>query len=142
MSFLQRLKARQVHLEDSVLNSAAEKKQERVVQLDFDVYMLDGSIIAYSQIPGVSMSDINITIEGEANIVIIEGHQSNPGTKKDSQNNCLTAECVWGNFYRKVILPVSVDIEGCKASLQNGVLMLCLPILKLDKGGVKMTRKA
>lgn len=35
-----------------------------------------------------------------------------------------------GDFYRRIILPESVEIEKAEAKIKNGVLILVLPLLK------------
>jgi HSP20 family molecular chaperone IbpA len=35
-----------------------------------------------------------------------------------------------GIFYRRIILPESVDIDKAEAKIKNGVLILILPLLK------------
>jgi HSP20 family molecular chaperone IbpA len=48
-------------------------------------------------------------------------------------------ECVWGDFYRRIILPESVNIEKAEAKIKNGVLILSLPLLKpSEKEKVKL----
>jgi len=37
---------------------------------------------------------------------------------------------VWGDFYRRIILPESVNIDQAEAKIKNGVLILMLPLLK------------
>jgi HSP20 family molecular chaperone IbpA len=44
-----------------------------------------------------------------------------------------TEECIWGEFYRRIILPESVDIERADAKIKNGVLILVLPLMKPEE---------
>ena len=47
------------------------------------------------------------------------------------QGEYFSHECNWGNFYRRIILPESVDINKAEAKNQkNGVLIVILPLLK------------
>ena len=51
----------------------------------------------------------------------------------------MAEECVWGDFYRRIILPESDNIDKAEAKIQNGVLILSLPLLKAsEKEKVKL----
>jgi HSP20 family molecular chaperone IbpA len=45
--------------------------------------------------------------------------------KSKPQGAFFTEECIWGDFYRRIILPESVDIENAEAKIKNGVLIFC-----------------
>lgn len=137
MSFLQRLKGRGVRSGDKLLSSDEETSLDKIVQLDVDVYQTDNTIVVYAQAAGADMSDIQVSIEGDADIVLIEGRRLRPEhiafPKKKLDGAFFTEECVWGDFYRRIILPESVDIENADAKIKNGVLILILPLLKAEE---------
>ncbi len=135
MSFLQRLKNRGVRSGQSSLQSDAEEiAVDKVAQLDVDVYQTEKMIVIYAQAAGADMNDVNVSIEGDADIVLIEGRRIRPEylvfPKKKDQGAYFAEECVWGDFYRRIILPESVEIEKAEAKIKNGVLILILPLLK------------
>jgi HSP20 family protein len=135
MSFLQRLKTRGVRAGQSSLQSESEETAvDKVAQLDVDVYQTEDAIIVYAQSAGADMNDINVSIEGDADIVLIEGRRIRPEyivfPKRVEQGAYFASECVWGDFYRRIILPESVEIEKAEAKIKNGVLILILPLLK------------
>jgi len=107
MSFLQRLKGRGVRNQDQGLLSDAEE---------------------------TDMNDVHVSIEGDADIVLIEGKRIRPEyipfPRKKAPGAFVAEECVWGDFYRRIILPESVNIEKADAKIKNGVLILMLPLLK------------
>ena len=75
MSFLQRLKNRGVRSGQSTLQSESEETAvDKVAQLDVDVYQTEDKIIIYAQAAGADMNDVNVSIEGDADIVLIEGN--------------------------------------------------------------------
>jgi HSP20 family molecular chaperone IbpA len=80
------------------------------------------------------MNDVHVSIEGDADIVLIEGRRTRPEylvfPKKKMRGAFVAEECVWGDFYRRIILPESVNIEKAEAKIKNGVLILTLPLLK------------
>lgn len=137
MSFLQRLKGRGVRTEGKLLSSDEETAVDKVVQLDVDVFQTDDMIVVYAQSAGADMSDVHVSIEGDADIVLIEGRRLRPEhiafPKRKPEGAFFTEECVWGDFYRRIILPESVDIENADAKIKNGVLILILPLLKPEE---------
>lgn len=137
MSFLQRLKGRGVRSGERLLSSDEEMALDKIAQLDVDVYQTDNMIVVYAQAAGADMSDIHVSIEGDADIVLIEGQrlrlENLAFPKKKPSGAFFTEECVWGDFYRRIILPESVDIENADAKIRNGVLVLILPLLKAEE---------
>lgn len=137
MSFLQRLKGRGVRTEEKLQSSEEETAVDKIVQLDVDVFQTDDLIVVYAQAAGADLNDIHVSIEGDADIVLIEGRRLRPEflafPKKKPDGAFFTEECVWGDFYRRIILPESVDIDRAEAKIRNGVLILVLPLLKPEE---------
>ena len=132
MSFLQRLKNRGVRSGQASLQSDSEETAaDKVAQLHVDVYQTERMIVIYAQAAGADMNDINVSIEGDADI---EGRRTLPEyivfPKKRDEGAYFAQECTWGDFYRRIILPESVDIDRAEAKIKNGVLILILPLLK------------
>ncbi len=135
MSFLQRLKNRGVRAGQASLQSESEETAvDKVAQLNVDVYQTENSIVIYAQAAGADMNDVNVSIEGDADIVLIEGRRVRPEyivfPKRKEEGSYFASECIWGDFYRRIILPESVEIEKAEAKIKNGVLILILPLLK------------
>jgi HSP20 family protein len=107
---------------------------DKIVQLDVDVYQTTDLIVVYAQAAGAELSNIHVSIEGDADVVLIEGKRLRPEhlafPKRKPEGAFFTEECVWGDFYRRIILPESVDIVNAEAKVKNGVLVLVLPLLK------------
>jgi HSP20 family molecular chaperone IbpA len=79
MSFLQRLKNRGVRSGQASLQSDSEETAvDKVAQLDVDVYQTEKMIVIYAQSSGADMNDVNVSIEGDADIVLIEGRRIRP----------------------------------------------------------------
>lgn len=137
MSFLQRLKGRGVRANQKLQSSEEETAVDEVVQLDVDVFQTDDLIVVYAQAAGAELSEINVSIEGDADIVLIEGKRLRPEhiafPKQKPKGAFFTEECTWGDFYRRIILPESVNIEKAEAKIKNGVLVLVLPLLKPEE---------
>ncbi len=137
MSFVQRLKGRGVRTEQRLQSSEEETALDKIVQLDVDVFQTTDLIVVYAQAAGAELSDIHVSIEGDADVVLIEGKRLRPAhlafAKKKPDGSFFTEECVWGDFYRRIILPESVDIEKADAKIKNGVLILVLPLMKAEE---------
>jgi HSP20 family protein len=143
MSFLQRLKGRGVRAGDGLQSDAEETAADKVAQLHVDVFQSELMIVVYAQSAGADMNDVHVSIEGDADIVLIEGKRIRPEylvfPKKKVRGAFVAEECVWGDFYRRIILPESVNIEKAEAKIKNGVLILSLPLLKpSEKEKVKL----
>ena len=137
MAFLQRLKGRGVRTDKKLLSSEEETALDKVAQLNVDVFQTDDLIVIYAQAAGADMSDIHVSIEGDADIVLVEGRRLRPEflafPKKKPDGAYATEECVWGDFYRRIILPESVDIDKAEAKIKNGVLVLVLPLMRPEE---------
>ncbi|MCD5381704.1 MAG: Hsp20/alpha crystallin family protein [Candidatus Pacebacteria bacterium] len=134
MSFLQRLKGRGARAGQRLQSSEEESAVDTIAQLEVDVFQTTDLIVVYAHAAGADLSDIHVSIEGDADIVLIEGKRLRPEylafPKKKPDGAYFTEECVWGEFYRRIILPESVDITQAEAKVKNGVLVLVLPLLK------------
>lgn len=147
MSFLQRLKGRGVRDDQKLLSSEEETAIDKVAQLHVDVFQSEDHIVIYAQAAGADMSDIHVSIEGDADIVLIEGRRVRPEflahEKRRPEGAYVTEECVWGEFYRRIILPDSIDIDKAEAKIKHGVLVLKLPMMRAyekDKVKLKITQ--
>lgn len=134
MSFLQRLKGRGVRSDQTLQSAEEETAVDAVAQLDVDVYQTEQKIVIYAQSAGADINDVHVSIEGDADIVLIEGRRNRPEyivfPKGKPEGAYYAEECTWGEFYRRIILPESVDIDEAEAKIKNGVLILVLPLLK------------
>jgi len=155
MSFLQRLKGKGVRDgNENLLSEAEETAVDTVAQLHVDVYQTEKMIVVYAQSAGADMNDVHVSIEGDADIVLIEGKRVRPEyivfPKSKVRGAYVAEECTWGEFYRRIILPESVNIDTAEAKIKNGVLILILPLLKPSEkekvhlkvtGGRKVSKK-
>jgi HSP20 family protein len=112
-----------------------------VSQLPIDVYQTDQHIVIYAQIPGLDISKLDISIEGDNDIVTIHGEYKRP---EDEAHNGLgkgefsLEECSWGQFFRQIILPQEIDAKNAEAKVKDGVLFLLLPLSGASSKKFKM----
>ena len=151
-SFLDRLKKK-----DVVQATSDDKKADQIAaqnkppepsgppaeQLKVDIFQTTGAILIYSQIAGSKIEDFSVTIEGDGDIVVIKGQRARPSSGEPApaateHMEHLLEECSWGKFYRQIILPAEVDAAKTEAKMQEGVLMLKLPLKEAHEKGVKI----
>lgn len=145
MSFLDKLK---VKVEEGHQDSSGEvktgqpKKASGFMQLSVDIFQTPTEVIVYAPIPGINISEVNITIENENDVVTIQGKRELPKLSEEEagefvEKKYLRQECQWGPFYRQIILPQEVNVAEVSAKFKKGVLILRLPLLRLQGGGRK-----
>ncbi len=100
---------------------------EEIPQLTVDVYRRENTIFVVSTVAGVGPEDIDINIEG--NVLTIKGVRRKPYNEKD--NMVLLEECFWGEFVRKLTINERLDVDKIQADLNQGILSVELPILKI-----------
>ncbi len=92
-------------------------------QLSLDIYQNDKNLIVKSTIAGARPEDIQISIKND--LLTIRGKRDLPNDIAEA--DFLFRECYWGAFSRSIILPIDVQADKIKASMDNGVLTITLP---------------
>ena len=145
MSFLDKLK---VKIEDQPTDATAQVNETKrdlesagFLQLDVDIYQTASEIVITAPIPGVEVGDLDISIENENDVVTIQGKRELPrlddDDTPDKDKKFLRQECHWGPFYRQIILPQEVNVSEVRAKFKKGILILRLPLLRLQTSGKK-----
>src|SRR6266513_5286845 len=88
-----------------------------------DIFEEAGAIRIAAEIPGVSPSDIKISLEG--NLLTIHGTKQQEAEEKTERVH--RYERTYGTFERSFTLPATVDARNIKASYEHGVLTVTLP---------------
>jgi HSP20 family protein len=149
-SFLQKLKGKGIGVTDDheavkVENHAVQDIPAGVSQLPVDVRQSDSEIIIFAQVPGTEIKDLDVSIEGDNDVITIQGTSTRPndlmGGKTESEGEAIIKqgrvvghedftleECPWGKFFRQIILPQEVDAQAAQAKVKDGVLVLHLPL--------------
>jgi len=113
------------------------KMQERVARLleefdrfttteitvPIDVIDEDDKIRVVADLPGFNKENIEVFIEDSD--LIIRAHRKEE--VKEKGKNYIRQERKYGEVYRRIALPVEVDVEKIKARYNNGVLEIELP---------------
>ena len=142
MSFLDKLKVKVEEGgagENQAKDEKKDKKSSGFLQLDVDILQTTDAIIIIAPIPGVEVKDLDISIENENDVVTIQGKRQMPGSVDfgGEEKKYLRQECHWGPFYRQIILPQEVNVTDVEAKFKKGILILRLPLLRLQINGKK-----
>ncbi len=141
MSFLDKLK---VKTENPVSDQPKEivpdnKENSGFLQLEVDIFQTSAEIIVVAPIPGVKPENVDISIENENDVVTIKGVRDLPDLIPENiKIKQLRTECEWGPFYRQIILPQEINVPEVEAKFKKGILVLHLPLLRLQNGKKKI----
>lgn len=96
-------------------------------QLSVDVYQTDKDILVRAAVAGVRAEDLDIELASD--MITIKGVRRMQKEVKDQ--DFMIRECYFGGFSRSIILPVDIQHDKVRATLENGLLTVVLP--KSDK---------
>lgn len=90
-----------------------------------DINEFDDKFQLYVDLPGVDPKDVDITLE--SGVLTITGERFMQAEKADENVVRRRTERGSGRFYRRFILPESVDADKVKAVDRHGVLEIQIP---------------
>ena len=99
------------------------------VEFPIDISRRGDHLIIKAPMVGVKNEEIDLTVNND----ILFIHKSPSGEATELVDNYYLQECHWGALSREIHLPVAVDPAGARASLQDGILKIILPILAHKK---------
>ena len=79
----------------------------------------------YVDLPGVDPKAVDVTLDN--GVLSISGERNLPSVREGEQMVQRRSERGQGRFYRRFILPDTVDVEKVKATDRNGVLEISIP---------------
>jgi HSP20 family protein len=101
----------------------ASTEQQGPLMPSIDVSETDGEVRIRAELPGVSESDIDVSLDGD--VLIIRGEKK--FERKDDKENYHVVERSYGTFQRALRLPWPIDSEKVSADFNNGILTVTLP---------------
>lgn len=97
-------------------------------QLAIDLYETKERLIVKARVAGVNKNDLDVSISD--NELSIHGTLTS-GDEVETENY-FVQECYWGEFSRRVPLPVPVKEDEIEAVLKDGVLTISFTKVKQD----------
>lgn len=91
-----------------------------------DIYETKDEFIAVAELADVDPNDVTIEIEGEE--VAFTGRRAPAAPPQGAE--CLQLEVPFGEFERRLLLPVPVDASRATADFKDGMLTVHLPKAK------------
>jgi HSP20 family protein len=79
----------------------------------------------YVDVPGVEPNSVELTLE--AGVLTLSGARVQKNSKGDAEPQSRRIERSQGQFYRRFVLPDTVDSEKVNASGKDGVLTVTIP---------------
>ncbi len=95
-------------------------------QPNIDVQYKDKEVIIRADMPGVKEEDLTLSLED--NILSIKGVREKQVS--EDKENYRYFEHSYGEFFRSIELPQSIDSDNIKARYNNGVLEIKVPRIK------------
>ena len=89
-----------------------------------DVYEKDGEMVIRVDLPGIEKQDVKVKVLDD--VLTIEGERRTE--KKIEQENYRCREATYGTFTRRIALPNPVEEYEVKATFENGVLEIHIPL--------------
>ena len=117
------------HMFDDVMRDflgtrrAGGHTQQQLWAPRLEAYAKDGDLVLHADLPGVSLEDVDITLD--ANVLTISGERK--VTTEEEGVSYYLNELPYGAFRRSVTVPEGVDAESIRARFENGVLEVVLP---------------
>lgn len=101
----------------------ADTAKHALVLPSIDVSESNGEVRVSAELPGVSESDIDVSLDGD--VLVIRGEKK--VEKKKEEESYHFVERAYGTFQRAVQLPCPVVADKVRADFANGVLTVTLP---------------
>lgn len=94
-----------------------------------DIKDEDDKLVVTTDLPGINKEDVKINLKED----MLEISANSGKEKETTDKGFVRKERTYTHFYRAVRLPTSVKEEGCAAKMENGVLTITLPKMKLEE---------
>jgi len=88
-----------------------------------DLYQTDDDVVIKASLPGVSPSDLSITVTGD--VLTMRGEAQEQKDTEGAQYHI--KERHYGSFTRSIALPAAVIADKADAQFESGILTLRLP---------------
>lgn len=93
-----------------------------------DIKEEEDKLVVTTDLPGINKEDIEINLKEDMLEISAKGRKE----KETEEEGYIRKEREYTRFYRAVRLPTSVKEEESTAKIENGVLTMTLPKMKLE----------
>jgi HSP20 family molecular chaperone IbpA len=141
-TFLDRLRKRNIDTKGAVSTKSSPAGETLsppgTFPVSIDIKRTPTAFVVFAQVPGAEPKDIEVVLEKDNDILVIQGsvhrpvHQVLSGADAQSVQT-LNEECKWGQFFRRIILPEEVRVNGVEAKVMEGVLTIILPLPSVER---------
>jgi len=94
-----------------------------------DIKDEDDKLVVATDLPGINKEDVEINLKED----MLEISANSGKEQEKEEEGYIRKERSYTSFYRAVRLPTSVKEEGSSAKMENGVLTITLPKMKLGE---------
>ena len=114
------------------INALVDKFVEKIGNLDLpwqdneaksDVVQAGDAVEISIELPGMDLADIDLSISGD--MLVVKGEKK--VERQEEKQGYFLSERAYGQIYRAIPLPPSLDTDAAKADLKNGVLTISIP---------------
>jgi HSP20 family protein len=99
-----------------------------------NTYTKGDTYFVEAELPGVSKSDLDVSVEG--NTLTLRGERKQ--SRETREEDYFIRESQYGSFIRRLTLPEGVNTEKIHASYEDGVLRISMPVEKKLAAGRKV----
>ncbi len=119
------------------VNNNIEIEDENVGQIALDILESESLVVIIAPLAWVDISNVDISIS--KNVLTISWERNRPDIY-NSTSKILIEECFFGPYSRSVILPENLDFNKIRAVMENNLLIIEIPKLKLDSFNIKINK--
>jgi len=99
-----------------------------------DIKEEEDKLVVTTDLPGINKEDIEINLKED----MLEISAKSGKEKETEGKGYIRREREYTRFYRAISLPTNVKEEGSTAKIENGVLTIMLPKMKLEEPAKKI----
>jgi HSP20 family protein len=90
-----------------------------------DIFEREGNLVVHADLPGLRQEDVRVSVD--RGMLTVSGQRRHEAAN-EREGNVYYRERSFGSFQRSVTLPENVDTSQIRASFENGVLEVMLPM--------------
>jgi HSP20 family protein len=110
---------------DRAFGESNEREQrERTWTPTVELMQREGNLVVRAELPGLKPEDVKLEITDDA--IVLEGERKDE--REENREGLHVTERRYGRFYRAIPLPDGAKTDDARATFENGVLEVTIPI--------------